>query len=63
MSPAAKTVQVLAVAIFAFILGLYAVKFSGNGWDWTNVIGCVGAGAIFGLNLFRLIRHFWKPNV
>src|ERR1700737_4737213 len=34
MSPAAKTGQVLTVALFAFILGLYAVKYSGSGWDW-----------------------------
>jgi len=60
--PLPKTIQLLAVAIFAFILGLYAVKFSGSGWDWGNVIGCLGAAAICVLNLFLLIRDFWKPN-
>jgi hypothetical protein len=62
MSPAAKTGQILAVALFAFVLGLYAVKFSGSGWDWGNVIGCVSAAALCALNLFVLIRAFWKPS-
>jgi len=61
-SPLPKTIQVLGVAIFAFILGLYAVKFSGSGWDWGTVVGCLGAGGFCVLNLFILIRDFWKPN-
>jgi hypothetical protein len=61
-SPQTKTIQVLAVATFAFILGLYAAKFSGGGWDWGNVIGYLGATALCVLNLFLLIRDFWKPN-
>jgi len=63
MSSAAKTGQVLALALFSFILGLYAVKFSGSGWDWGNVAGCVGAGAICALNLFLLIRDFWQAKL
>jgi hypothetical protein len=61
-SPWQKTIQVLLVAIFAFALGLYAVKFSGSGWDWGNVVGCLSAGALCALNLFILIRDFWKPK-
>jgi hypothetical protein len=62
MSPLLKTIQVLGVAVSAFIIGLYAVKFSGSGWDWGNVVGCLGAGAFCVLNLFILIREFCKPN-
>jgi hypothetical protein len=61
-SPLAKTIQVLFVATFAFILGLYTVKFSGSGWDWGNVFGALGAGAFCVLNLFILIRGFLKPD-
>jgi hypothetical protein len=63
MAPAAKTGQVLALALFSFILGLYAVKFGGGGWDWGNVVGCIGAGAVCALNLFLLIRDFWKAQL
>ncbi len=54
-----KTGQVLIVTIFAFTLGGYSVKFSGSGWAWTALIGCLAAGAF---SLFLLIRDFWKPN-
>ena len=62
MSPIAKTGQILAVAFFAFILGLYAVEFRGSGWGWGTVVGCLSIGALCVLNLFLLIRGFWKPN-
>jgi hypothetical protein len=62
MSAAAKTGQALGVAIFAFVLGLYAVKFSGGIWDGGNVVGCITAGALCLLNLFLLIRDFWKAH-
>ena len=61
-SPLARTIQVLFVAIFAYILGLDTVKFSGSGWDWGNVVGALGAGAFCVLNLFILIRDFLKPD-
>ena len=62
MSPIAKTSQALAVALFAFVLGLYTVKFSREAWDWGNVVGCVSAAALCVLNLFLLIRGFLKPS-
>jgi hypothetical protein len=62
MSPAAKTGQLLWVALFSFILGLYAVKFGASGWDWGDLAGCLGAAAICALNLFLLIRDFWKSK-
>jgi hypothetical protein len=61
-SPLARTIQVLFVAIFAYMLGLDTVKFSGSGWDWGTVVGALGAGAFCVLNLFILIRGFLKPN-
>jgi hypothetical protein len=62
-SPLARTVQVLFVAIVAFILGLDTAKFSGSGWDWGNLAGALGAGALCVLNLFVLIHGFLKPDV
>jgi hypothetical protein len=50
------------MAISAFVLGLYAVKFSRSGWDWGNVVGCLGAVVFCALFLFILIRGFWMPN-
>lgn len=61
-SPLPKTMQVLVVAISAFVLGLYVVKFSGSGWDWGNVVGCLGAVVFCTLFLFILIRGSWMPN-
>ena len=57
-----KTFQLVLVALTAYALGLYTAKFMDSGWDWTNVVGCLGAGAICVVNLFLLIRDFWKPN-
>jgi hypothetical protein len=61
-SPLAKTILALGVAICAFILGLYPGKFSGSGWDWGSVVGCLGMAALCVLLLFVLIRGLWMPN-
>ena len=62
-SPLLKMTLVVGVAISAFVLGLYTVKFRGGGWDWGNVVGALGAGGFCLLGLFLLIRDFWKPDV
>lgn len=62
LPPLLKSTTVIGVAISAFVLGLYTVKFSGGGWDWGNVVGALGAGGFCVLGLFLLIRNFWKPN-
>jgi len=61
-SPLARTILALGSAISAFILGLYAVKFSASAWDWGNVVGCLSMAALFAMILFVLIRGFWMPN-
>jgi Mg2+ and Co2+ transporter CorA len=61
-SPLARTILAFGAAVSAFIVGLYAVKFSGSGWDWGSVAGCLGMVALCLLLLFVLMRGFLMPN-
>jgi hypothetical protein len=54
-----KTGQLLTVAAFAFLLGMWSVDFRGGGLAWTAVILAVVALA---LNLYLLVLGFWKAN-
>jgi hypothetical protein len=56
---ATKTVQVLGVALFAFILGQYPAHFSGSGLDWAVLIL---SGIALVINLTILTLGFWKSN-
>jgi uncharacterized membrane protein len=69
MNPAlAKTTQVFAAAVFAFILGGYSfllsgacAEFTGGGakWAWVAVIGCVVGLAV---SLLTLMRDAWRSH-
>jgi hypothetical protein len=59
MSAATKTIQVLAVALFAFILGRSPAHFSGTGLDWAVLI--LSAIALV-VTLVLLMLGFWKPD-
>jgi hypothetical protein len=60
--PWSKTFQLIVIAATAYGLGLYTIKFTGGGWDWTNAVGLVGCGAVFLFNMVRMLRDFWTPS-
>jgi hypothetical protein len=56
----AKTIQVLALALFAFVLGGYSFLLSGacteqkmGTWGWAAVVGSIVGMAVVG---FRIVR-------
>jgi hypothetical protein len=60
MSPAATmTVQVFAVALFAFILGRSPAHFSGTGLDWALLI-LTAIALLFAV--ISLTLGFWRPD-
>ncbi len=56
----AKSNQVFAVAVFAFILGRYSETFSGSNWAWIAVVCAV---FVLVLNIFFLLRDFWAVKL
>ena len=69
MNPAlAKTTQIFAVAVFAFILGGYSfllsgacAEFRGGGGKWASVaaVSCIVGLAV---SLFTLMRDAWRSH-
>jgi hypothetical protein len=60
MSPSAiKTIQLLNVALFAFVLGRCPAHFTGTVLDWMVL---TGSGLAMVVGIISLTLGFWKSN-
>jgi hypothetical protein len=57
-----RTAHLVGVVVFAFALGIALgsiMPLQISGWGWIGII-LIGAGLV--LDVFTLLRNFWKPH-